>query len=285
MLLRIGGHIVLVKGDCAERFLEHYSGAQPFVVEDKETPDWTVRFGVELPNESGVVLNRFVFSEIECDCVFGRDGDTYHYGMFETGSGNRLVGMRYNVGSECVEATECTNPSALRFALWFAYSMLAAKAKATFVHSSVIVYKGRAVLFLGESGTGKSTHTRLWMENIENAHLLNDDSPVLAIEEKHPFIYGSLWSGKTPCYYPYRFPLEAIVRLSQAKENRIRLLTVPEALGALQPSLPPALMQDDAFADRLIDIISDTIQCVPVFHLGCLPNADAARLCCKTIFG
>lgn len=283
MLLRIGGHTVSVVGDCAERFLSSYAGAKPFVVTDA-TPEWTVRFGVDLPETSGIVLNRFVFSEIECDCQFGRNGDTYLYDMFENTSGRRLVQMRYEAGSDCVEATECNNTSALRFALWFAYSMLAVKAKTTFVHSSVIVYKGRAVLFLGESGTGKSTHTRLWLNNIEGSHLLNDDSPVLAIEDGMPVVYGSMWSGKTPCYFSRRFPLAAVVRLSQAKENRIRRLSVPEALGALQPSLPPALMQDEMFADSLIDIVSDTIRCVPVYHLGCLPDAEAARLSCKTIF-
>lgn len=284
MLLRVGGHTVSVVGECAERFLSQYGGAKPFLV-DNAVPEWTVRFGVDLPEASGVVLNRFVFSEIESDCIFSRNGDTYLYEMYETGSGCRLVGMRYCGGADCVEATECNNISALRFALWFAYSMLAAKAKTTFVHSSVIVYKGRAVLFLGESGTGKSTHTQLWLNNIEGAHLLNDDSPVLAIENGEPVVYGSPWSGKTPCYYPYRFPLAAAVRLSQAKENIISRLPIPAALGALQPSLPPALMQDEVFADSLIDIISDTIMRVPVYHLGCLPDADAAMLSCHTIFG
>ena len=75
------------------------------------------------------------------------------------------------------------------------------------------------------------------------------------------------------------------MRLSQAKENRIRRLSIPEVLGAMHPSLPPALMQDEFFSDFLIDIISSTIVSVPVFHLDCLPDNDAARLSCQTIFG
>lgn len=284
MLLRIGGHTVEINGECAERFLSHYGGAKPFIVEDT-SPEWTVRFGVELPDASGNILNRFIFSEIGSECVFSRNSDTYHFEMYETTSRSRLVGVRYCAGEYLVEATDCNNNSALRFALWFAYSMLAAQASTTFVHSSVIVYKGDAVLFLGESGTGKSTHTSLWLKNIDGAHLLNDDSPVLAIEGGEPVVYGSPWSGKTPCYFPYRFPLAAVVRLSQAKENRIRRLSIPEALGAMHPSLPPALMQDEFFSDFLIDIISSTIVSVPAFHLDCLPDNDAARLSCQTIFG
>ena len=158
-------------------------------------------------------------------------------------------------------------------------------AKVTFVHSSVIVHKGGAVLFLGESGTGKSTHTRLWLKNIPDAHLLNDDSPILTIEEGRPWVYGSPWSGKTPCYVARRFPLKALVRLSQAPQNAMRRLSVPEAFAALQPSLPPALMQDERYADLLIDVVSDVISVAPAYHLSCLPDADAAQLSCKTIFG
>ena len=51
------------------------------------------------------------------------------------------------------------------------------------IHSSCIVYRDKAVLFLGESGTGKSTHTRLWRENIPEAVLLNDDSPMIRVED------------------------------------------------------------------------------------------------------
>ena len=140
------------------------------------------------------------------------------------------------------------------------------------------------MLFLGESGTGKSTHTRLWLENIEGSHLLNDDSPVLAIENGRPMVYGSPWSGKTRCYIPYHFPLAAIVRLSQAPSNSIRLLSVPEAIAALQPSLPPALMQDESFADQLFAIISSTIKRVPAFHLACLPDETAARMSQEAVF-
>lgn len=284
MLLQIGGHTVSVEGGCAERFLSQYNGAKPFIVGDAE-PEWKIRFGIDISDERATVLSDFVFSEINADCIFSCNGDAYYFKIYEKGAPEHLVSMMYRSGSDCVEATVCHNPSALRFAIWFAYSMLSAQVGTTFVHSSVIVYKERAILFLGESGTGKSTHTRLWLNNISGAHLLNDDSPVLSVEDGKPYVYGSMWSGKTPCYVARRFPLSAVVRLSQAPKNEIRSLSIPEAFAALQPSLPPALMQDERFADMLVGIISDTISVVPSFRLGCLPNADAARLSCKTVFG
>ena len=283
--LCVGGHRLKVEGECAERFLRFYKGAQPFIV-DCSDADWTVRYGIAFePATDGETLNEFTFSEINADCRFRRCGDDYFYEMYDSASGSRLIAMRHRFGSDIVEATECSNESALRFSLWFALSMLSAASRLTFVHSSVIVHQGRAVLFLGESGTGKSTHTRLWLGSIPDAHLLNDDSPVLTIEGGRPYVYGSPWSGKTPCYVAQRFPLAAIVRLSQAKENRMNRLSIPGALAALQPSLPPALMQDEHYADLLIDIISDTIAVAPAYHLACLPDEEAARLSCRTIFG
>lgn len=285
VVLQLGGHCLAVEGHCATSFLKTYDGAQPFRVPECE-PDWIVRYGVELPVlPDGELLNSFVFSEINAQCCFRRCGDTYIYEMRESDDDSLLVAMHYDFGSRIVEATACNNVSALRFSLWFALGMLAAESHYTFVHSSVIVHQGAAVLFLGESGTGKSTHTRLWLKNISNSHLLNDDSPVLTIENDVPYVYGSPWSGKTPCYVARRFPLAAVVRLSQAPKNAMRRLSIPEAFAALQPSLPPALMQDEHYADMLIDIVSDTISAVPSYHLACLPDADAALLCCKTIFG
>lgn len=284
VLLLLGGHLVAVEGSCATSFLDTYGGAQPFVASEGEA-EWTVRYGLELPVSSdGEELSRFSFREIDATCIFIRSGDEYRYEMLNSADGSLLVAMRHRFGDNVVEATTCTNFSALRFSLWFALGMLGAGSKFTFIHSSVIVYQNKAVLFLGESGTGKSTHTRLWLKNIPDSHLLNDDSPVLTIEGGLPYVYGSPWSGKTPCYVARRFPLAAVVRLSQAPHNAMRRLAVPEAFAALQPSLPPALMQDERYADLLIDIASDTISAVPSFHLDCLPDADAARLSCTTIF-
>ena len=283
IVLQVGGRSVAVEGDCALRFLHSYDGAQPFVVAEAE-PDWHVRYGpdVAVPTQ-GEVLNSFVFREIDARCCFRRSGDMFYYDMRRS-DGSMLVAMSHRFGSNRVDATSCDDASALRFSLWFALSMLGAPSSFTFVHSSVIVRRGRAVLFLGESGTGKSTHTRLWLKNIPDAHLLNDDSPILTIEDGRPCVYGSPWSGKTPCYEARRFPLAAVVRLSQAPQNAMRRLSIPAAFAALQPSLPPALMQDERYADLLIGIISDTISAVPSYHLACLPDDEAARLSCKTIF-
>ena len=171
-----------------------------------------------------------------------------------------------------------------RFALWVAYGLMTLRRDTLAIHSSCIVYQDKAVLFLGESGTGKSTHTRLWREYIEGAVLLNDDSPMIRVEEGKVWAYGSAWSGKTPCYKQERYELVACVRLSQAPYNRIQKLSVLQAYGAIHPSCAPEFAYDDALYDEVSRIIGQILSVVPCFHLACLPDREAALLSCQTLF-
>lgn len=187
-------------------------------------------------------------------------------------------------GSQVVHFTGQLSPRLVRFALWIAYGLCTAAHSTVAIHTSAIQYKDRAVLFLGESGTGKSTHTRLWRENVEDALLLNDDSPILRIIDGKPVIFGSPWSGKTPCYRQESYPLAACVRLSQAPYNKIRRLTILQAYAALHPSCPPDFTYDNGLYDYISKTIGEVISQVPIFHLECLPDPDAAFLSCKTVF-
>lgn len=76
-------------------------------------------------------------------------------------------------------------------------------------------------MLLGKSGTGKSTHSRLWLKYIPDTKLLNDDNPAVRIMDNNTImIYGTPWSGKTPCYKNVGVLLEGLVRLRQAPENQ-----------------------------------------------------------------
>jgi hypothetical protein len=145
------------------------------------------------------------------------------------------------------------------------------------------VQQDKAVIFLGESGTGKSTHTRLWREHIEGAFLLNDDSPIVRIIDGVPTVFGSPWSGKTPCYKQEHYPLAACVRLSQAPYNKITRLKLVQAYAALHPSCPPDFAYDDHLYDHISATLGDILAEVPVYHLACLPDREAALLSHKTV--
>ncbi len=172
-----------------------------------------------------------------------------------------------------------------RFALWIGYGLMTAAKGTIAIHSSCIVSDEKAVIFLGESGTGKSTHTRLWRETIPGAFLLNDDSPIIRVINGSVWVYGSPWSGKTPCYKQERYPLAGCVRLSQAPYNKIQKLHVIKGYAALHPSCPPEFAYDDRLYKHISSTLGTILKQVPVYWLECLPNGEAAILSYKTVIG
>ncbi len=220
------------------------------------------------------------------ECIFGRTDKDYVLHIVGPDGGELLfVYNRESNRAQCNVSRDVPDMSAVRFGLWFMTALATVGHNVTPVHSSAIVCNGRAVLFLGESGTGKSTHTRLWRENIAGAVLLNDDSPFIGFVDGRATAFGAPWSGKTPCYKQEHYPIAAIVRLSQAPHNAIRPLRSVHAIGALLPSLTPAFGYDDELQDRMVATLSKIISQVPVYHLECLPDAAAARLSYDTVFG
>lgn len=220
------------------------------------------------------------------ECIFGRTDKDYVLHIAGPDGGELLfVYDRESNRAQCNVSRDVPDMSAVRFGLWFMTALATVGHDVTPVHSSAIVCNGRAVLFLGESGTGKSTHTRLWRENIDGAVLLNDDSPFIGFVDGRATVFGAPWSGKTPCYKQEQYPIAAIVRLSQAPHNAIRPLRSVHAIGALLPSLTPAFGYDDELQDRMLATLSKIISQVPVYHLECLPDAAAARLSYDTVFG
>ena len=163
------------------------------------------------------------------------------------------------------------------------FAIATAKLYTLQIHSSVIMKDGKGYLFLGQSGTGKSTHSQLWINNIEGCSLLNDDNPIIRIgEDGIARVYGSPWSGKTPCYRNLNVPIGAIVSLRQAKENVIKRLSVSEAYAVIYMSFT-GLKFIKEFGDAHHATNLKLVNTVPFYRLECLPNADAAFLCYNTV--
>lgn len=154
------------------------------------------------------------------------------------------------------------------------------------VHASSVALDGKAYLFLGSSGTGKSTHSALWLRTFDGCELVNDDNPALRLENGLVYVYGTPWSGKTPCYRNVSFPLGGIVRLEQAGSNAFTPLEEVNAFVSLLPSCS-AVKGNRRLQDCLHDTISEICDKVPVGLLRCLPDAGAAVLCkngiCKNL--
>ena len=253
---------------------------------DTAQPDLILRTGLLAGDTAGYCeLDAFDFTDADADCRFGRDTEGYLLTMTpRDGSAPARYRMAYGAAAARSDITPGHNPALFRFGVWILFNIAALPLGAVAFHSSVIRYRGRGVLFLGESGTGKSTHTRLWREHIPGAEQLNDDSPIIRATDSEALVHGSPWSGKTPCYRNESCPIAAVVRLSQAPHNRIRRLRPIESIGALLPSAPPAFARDERLSDDTCGLLSRLIAQVPVYHLECLPDAAAAQLACRTVF-
>ena len=171
----------------------------------------------------------------------------------------------------------------LNDALMLIFAFAGSFRKTMLIHASCIMLGDKAYPFTAKSGTGKSTHTSLWMKYIEGAELLNDDNPIIRIlDDGQAYIYGSPWSGKTPCYRNRRARLGAVTRIDRAPQNSIERLEPIQAFASLLPACS-SMKWDSAIYRNLCDAITRVIETTPVYTLHCLPDEEAARLSYATL--
>ena len=143
-------------------------------------------------------------------------------------------------------------------------------------HGSVIAVDGQGYLFTAKSGTGKSTHTRLWRELLgDKAVMVNDDKPLLKITDGGIIAYGTPYNGKHRLGNDISVPLKAICILKRAEENHIELISKAEAYAML---LQQVYRPQDSDAMRktllLIDKMADRVK---LYRLGCNMDSSAAE--------
>ena len=147
------------------------------------------------------------------------------------------------------------------------------------IHASCVMLGDQAYPFIAQSGTGKSTHTSLWLKHIEGAELLNDDNPIIRIlDNGQPYIYGSPWSGKTPCYRNRRAHLGAVTRIDRAPQNSMERHSPVQAFASLLPACS-SMKWDSIIYNNLCDAITRIIETTPIYTLHCRPDEEAARVC------
>lgn len=167
------------------------------------------------------------------------------------------------------------------FLSWYAMVAFAQSSllhKCVLIHASVVIDQNYGYAFLGKSGTGKSTHSRLWLDHIPGISLLNDDNPAIRIVNDKTFIYGTPWSGKTKCYIADSRSLKGLVRLKQAPYNKFEIRKNKDALLALLPSCS-AIRWNKNLYSTLVNILIDIISYTTISELECLPDEEAAQLC------
>lgn len=170
----------------------------------------------------------------------------------------------------------------LNNALMLIYAFASSKKDTLLIHASLVRNNGYGYAFIAKSGTGKSTQVSMWLRYIKGSDLMNDDNPNIRIINGALYIYGSPWSGKTPCYRKIKAKLGAITHIDRAQKNSIEKLSTINAFAALMPSCS-TMKWDETITDYICHTIEQLIATTGIYTLHCLPNQEAAEICYNTI--
>lgn len=152
------------------------------------------------------------------------------------------------------------------------------------LHSSAVAVDGYAYLFSAHCGTGKSTHTSLWLEYFKGrARIINDDKPCIREVDGELYVYGTPWSGKHDISTNDKFKLKAITFICRSEENWIKEISKAEAISLfLTQTYRP---RDKKHMDLLLNMIDKIFSSAKVYKMGCNISEDAAKLSYKTMSG
>jgi len=281
----VGEHLFALTTDASH--FAYLPNLEPFMVEECASPIFVLQVQQDaLPSTQGWEYVYTDKSDADMPRIeLYRQSKEWLLCLSQTREGEIVCALRCSL--DFSEATVFfLAPDTLRFAIDNASMLLYAFRTSTqhtlLFHASTVVRQGHAALFLGHSGTGKSTHARLWLEVFPDAVLLNDDNPVVRLFPNGEVrVYGSPWSGKTPCYNAASAPVCALVQLVQAPHNTIRSLRMTQAYPLILASVS-GLKIEQATMDSLYASIALLLERCPVYELECLPNREAAQLCAQT---
>ena len=285
---RVGGHLFLVCEDTKIHHEKLMPSIQPFAAaHTEEDPVFTlhIQLSATLPIPSEGLIGTFDCGGCLHD-VYDLRGEGYCIVFHHINGDTCGLLCTDKNGQEDIVHLMNTPLSHQQFVLgnatMIAYAYATADKKTVLMHASVVSLEGRGYLMTAPSGTGKSTHTRLWRQCFDQCELVNDDNPVVRIEQGKAIVYGSPWSGKTPCYRNVCHPVGAYVRLFQEPENNIHPYQPLEAYAMLLPAMS-CMVWDKRMQTGVSKTVAEMVRLNPMYRLGCRPDEAAARLCRDTI--
>lgn len=152
------------------------------------------------------------------------------------------------------------------------------------VHSSALIYQGGAYLFSGESGIGKSTHTKLWIKAFGNkVHIMNDDKPVVKLYEDKAVAFGTPFDGGSGIALNESYPLKAIVFIERGEQNSIRIPNSREIIQKLY--FQTAHMLDADTAEKMLQNFEKLLSLTKFYILTCNMDISAAHVAFDGIIG
>lgn len=277
---RVGGHVFSVSAD--EGLAPLMKNYEPFVCGDV-CGKGNLVFALTIGNGSMMDYTeerRQEEEEREIICGNKDEKPVFEFTVKDKTAGQLVCEPDY--GSAQLILSDIENKLAIDNSLMILYALATSCKGTALFHSAVVSKDGKGYMFLGKSGTGKSTHARLWLKHVEGSALMNDDNPVVRVTDEGVMVYGSPWSGKTPCYRNVSAPLGGIVLLAQAPYNKIKRLEGVAAYAAVLPSIS-GKRWDPRMADGLHQTENALAMKARVWFLECLPDEAAARLSYETI--
>ena len=151
------------------------------------------------------------------------------------------------------------------------------------LHCAVLEYDGKGYAFLGRSGTGKSTHTRLWKKYLGTPKMVNGDKPILEYVRDGFLAYGTPWRGKEAWGMRTVAPLCGLCFLEQAKENSIRKLTPSEVSTRLFGQI--LLPESEESVVSTLELADKLIATTPAYLLKCDISREAVKLSFEELTG
>ncbi len=149
------------------------------------------------------------------------------------------------------------------------------------MHSSAVVKDGFAFIFSAKSGTGKTTHSRLWLKLFPGSFVINGDKPLFRLIGDTFYVYGAPWSGKEKYNKNTFAPVKALCFLERADKNFIRPLTKKETLKKIFHQV--YLTDDKDAGDKILSLLDAFLEKVPAYLMGCTISDEAAILSEKTM--
>lgn len=279
LLYEIARHRMLIDTPDAEITIGLIPSFRPFRVDNDVNADLLFRFSgnKQVPIPDGAP-----------DDVMEVDGQTfrvYHSaGSVTVCVKNKDIEHRFNLSADRkivisdLTLVEKYEAHFLAYFLRASYGMAAANHQTIKIHASVIEKGEKALVFMGKSGTGKSTHSRLWQEFVPGCMLLNDDEPILRVlNDGSVRVYGAPWSGSTPCYRNESAEIAAFVRLYQNPENKLTPLKGVQAFASLYQSVA-ILRSDKENRELIISTVNDILEQTPIYRLDNRPDREAVSL-------
>ena len=275
----IGGHPIRIKSK-SDDFTQFLSNMEPFRVNSIDEPLFTVTIDNDIiPSWQGARVGTFPCPSATFE-VYRKSDGAYQILIINGQAPAAFMesDKDYRNFTVATRGNESLQTFGLSNALMLIYTISTAGHDTLLMHAATVENSGKAFMFLGKSGQGKSTHSDLWVKYIKGSTLVNDDNPILRIApDGTPTMYGSPWSGKRPIYMNVQYPIGGFAAIEQDKENSIKEERVPTAFGILLSSAS-TMKFDKNIHMKICGTISKVLSKLPVHTLYCRPDEEAAKV-------